>query len=486
MFAVIYIEDFFLQAVLRQEPEAFSRAVVLLDAEGKTVLQMTPSARASGLREGLTSIQALARCAEVIFKTRSAGQEKLATDVLLQCAHTFSPRIESTAPGLCTLDLKGLAAVSAEWGRRLVDQLGRLNLRARVGMAGHPGVALHAARRGPAVLMVEEESADFISSLPVSCLEPGPGTREILRRWGIGTVGEFLALGQDRLTERLGGEAMEMWERAVPGRPRPLTLVQPVEVFEESMEFEQGVETLEPLLFILRRFIEQLSMRLEGFGWVAQEIQLRLNLSSGAIYERAFRVPSPTRSTDTLFRMLHTHLENVQTDAPIMALRLVLQPGKSEHFQFGLFETALRDPNHFYETLAQLTSMAGGDRVGVPVRADTHRPDVFRLEPANFEAIRSEPAGTSNGGAVSGPALRRFRPPAAAIVETRHGRPVLLHSEPYVGGIVRSAGPYGQSGDWWQRDRVWRREEWDVETARGGLLRIFEEDGEWFVEGVFD
>ena len=85
----------------------------------------------------------------------------------------------------------------------------------------------------------------------------------ILHKWGIHTLGEFAALEKDEIGLRLGPEAVHMWERAQGKTTRLLELTQPSESFEESFEFENEIETMEPLLFVLRRFLQQLSLRLE-------------------------------------------------------------------------------------------------------------------------------------------------------------------------------------------------------------------------------
>jgi protein ImuB len=309
---------------------------------------------------------------------------------------------------------------------------------------------------------------------------------DILQRWGIRTLGEFTALQKNNLAERLGAESLELFDRATANTVRPLELVRPKEVFEESIEFEHEIETLQPLLFILRRFIEQLSRRLELFHFVAQEIQLRLMLSSGEKLERSFRIPLPTRNIETLFRTLQTHLETVQTDSPIVALHLAAKPAKPEHFQFGLFETALRDPNQFYETLAQLTSLLGADRVGTPVVENTFRPDSFRMERANFESEQKFHNRNSQSAISTGLSLRRFRSAIPAIVEMRNGKPALLNSEKFVGAIAEANGPFRSSGNWWEQNQLWSRDEWDIETSSGELFRVFMQNGEWFLEGAFD
>src|SRR3712207_2242311 len=84
----------------------------------------------------------------------------------------------------------------------------------------------------------------------------------VLHKWGIHTLGDLARLDKQALAHRLGAEAVLMWERAHGKTSRPLKLVQPAEALVESFEFEHEVETVDPLLFMLRRFLEQLSVRL--------------------------------------------------------------------------------------------------------------------------------------------------------------------------------------------------------------------------------
>ena len=76
----------------------------------------------------------------------------------------------------------------------------------------------------------------------------------ILHKWGIHTVGQLAALDKQQLGARLGPEVIQMWERANGQSNRVLKLIRPPESFEESFEFENEIETVEPLLFMLRRF----------------------------------------------------------------------------------------------------------------------------------------------------------------------------------------------------------------------------------------
>src|SRR6266567_2387607 len=203
----------------------------------------------------------------------------------------------------------------------------------------------------------------------------------ILHKWGIHTLGQLAALNKEQLGARLGPKAVRMWERANGQSDRPLKLVRPSESFEESFEFENEIETAEPLLFMLRRFLEQLAVRLSGIYFVAKELTLRITFTNKQQYERCFKIPQPTKDVDLLFRMLQTHLENFKSEYPITAVSLEAEPIKPASQQFGLFETTLRNPSQLSETLVRLTALLGVDRVGTPVLEETHRPDAFRLEP---------------------------------------------------------------------------------------------------------
>ena len=70
------------------------------------------------------------------------------------------------------------------------------------------------------------------------------------------------------------------------------------------------------------------------------------------------------------------------------------------------------------------------------------------------------------------------------------GRPVRLTTDRrgFAGGtILRCAGPWRSSGDWWSSQR-YAREEWDVALGDGAVYRIFQDrDTEsWFIDAIVD
>src|SRR5438046_9465309 len=134
----------------------------------------------------------------------------------------------------------------------------------------------------------------------------------ILHKWGIHTVGQLAALDKLQLGSRLGPEAIRMWERANGQSSRVIKLIRPPESFEESFEFENEIETAEPLLFMLRRFLEQLAIRLSGIYLVAKEMTLRVTFTDKQIYESIFKILQRTTNVSLILHMLHTHPDDFQ------------------------------------------------------------------------------------------------------------------------------------------------------------------------------
>jgi len=500
MFAVLHIEDFSLQAVLRVEPDPVEQPFALIDETSRPplVIACTPAARAAGVERGQTGPQAMARCAEISLRTARPDAETEARASLLAAAFSVSPQIEYTAPGVCTMQVAGLAEERREPAlRAALAQLRQLGLAATAGLAATPLLALYAARHGrtrlreqkPFTLKSEgagrplagamearassrpassrgsatssapgvrrngsanvgcelarafvaaedpdpvisrhadsscqmfgtknprlgedaardqicedtktdfralaeqprdqeylcvkpNEAYSFLKNLPLSVAEPPAEIAEILAGWGVRTLGELTALAKADVTQRLGPAGLALWERAAGEVTRPLRMISPPQTFTAEMTVEHEIETLEPLLFLLRRLIDRLALELRNAGFVAGEMMLRLMLSDETVYTREFRLPEPTAREEILFRVLHTHLETLHTATTVQGVSLECRPVRPLARQQGLFESALRDPHGFAETLGRVATVIGADRVGTPGLENTHRPDAVVL-----------------------------------------------------------------------------------------------------------
>jgi protein ImuB len=257
-----------------------------------------------------------------------------------------------------------------------------------------------------------------------------------------------------------------------------------LEIFEEALEqhtsFEQPLETVEPLVFSLNRIVEQLCSRLRLVQRVASGMHLELQLENGASHRHRFTVPAPNREEAVLLRILQTHLETLQFDAAVTGVRLRLDASLPDARQLALFESPLRDPNRFGETLGRLRALAGNEAVGVPLLAEGHRSDVFDLgdplerfgAPILGEPLFPNGAWQTHGTAVGLP-LRRFRPPVQACVHLLMHQPKHVMTKEWEAPVLECRGPYRKCGDWWA-EQAWSHEEWDVRLGgrAAGMYRL--------------
>jgi protein ImuB len=481
-YAVLRVRDFALHALRRSSPGLADRPVALITGEGRRATVLEVSREAAGVAPGLPVTLAMARCPGIIFRPRDPEAEVEAHRLLLAAAFTLAPRVELTATGCCTVDLQG-----ADWGQtqaqmqRCVTQLTRTGLPTQIGAGRTPLLATYAAHSAGPVLVVQDAQA-FLAPLPLAFAEASPLHAEILRGWGIRTLGELTALPKTEIGRRLGTDGVALWERAAGETSRVLRLVEPTRTFAAEWGCEPPVESVEPLLFRLRRFAERIAFELRAVESVAEALTLTLLLEDETDYRREFRLPEPGADVDGWLRILCAHLETVRTVARVAGVRLVATPTRAPQKQAGLFDTGLRDPAAFWENLARLGALVGEGRVGTPVPADTHRPDAFTLQKPAETVPAPEPPPVHS---PRGPALRRFRPPLLAQVVCAGDRPAELASVPARGVVRAVAGPWRASGDWWKPE-TWSVETWHVELAGGGIYQLARTAEGWCVEGMLD
>jgi len=455
------------QEVYDDESSDFPAA--LLDQEGLHVIELNHVAECAGIQPRMSTSQALARASELVLYKRRPSNEQHLQDTLLQLVYRYSPFIENSAPGICTLDLKGKRIRKhALWLRELLAQLRSIGLKAKAGVGLNPEIALQAAKIADPILEILED-CNLLQSLALESLGPSPFLLDILKNWGVRTLGALTRLPREEIGQRLGLEALSLWDRAAGRSTKMLQLVQPPEKFEESIDFEQRLETLEPLLFILRRFLERLTLRIESIYLLIAELRLMLTLEDGEKIVRILQIPAPTRDVATLFGIAAQYLETLQTTAPVTGFHLEVMPSRQAGHQFDLFQGGLKDPNRFFQTLARLAALVGNEKVGIPQRIDTHQPDSLQMLMPELGWSRKNVQ--KSGRPKTGPGLRRYRPGIAVRVELNDGKPVLMQSHLISGRILETRGPWKLSGNWWDRTR-WETKEWDIALDNGGLYRI--------------
>jgi protein ImuB len=445
----------------------------------------------------------------------------------VECARGFSLYIEENPPDTVIFDVRGLESLYGP-PETLAREIGRrIGVLASVAIASNPDAAMHAAHgiRGVTVIAPGRE-AEVLAPLPVNLLGVGLShafpdrmsseTAELLHLWGIRTFGEFAKLPPLGVAARIGDEGINLQRLARgEGRRQLRPIVDPIE-FEEEWEFDDAVESIEPLSFILARLLNGVCGRLGARSLATNEIKLRLTLALFVAKEGvrqsehvvSLRLPVPMLDAKAFLKMLQLDLSGRPPVAPVLKAHLKAEPVKPRRTPHGLFAPSSPEPEKLELTVARLRYLVGDGRVGTPEVKDTHHPDSFIMRDfitrgfaprqavasriAVVETTRAErPCVNMKNARLC---LRRFRPPRYAQVIVVNHRPVRVVSPSVSGRVVMAKGPWRTSGEWWRdgeregEDGAWNRDEWDIALESGALYRLFQEapGGRWFIEGSYD
>ena len=231
----------------------------------------------------------------------------------------FCPKVEVVEPGVCAFGARGPARYSggeAALAARIIAAVADLGVESRVGVAdglfaailaargaspasaASPGRAAdssqaaassHTADSSHAMLVVPPgETAKFLAAQPVSVLAD-QDLAGLLKRLGLGTLGDFAALPARDVASRFG-EAGECAHRLASGLdPRPLAARPPPADLSVAQEFDPPEARAEPVVFAAKALAEQLHAGLAARGLTCVRVQVRATWADGRESSRLWR-----------------------------------------------------------------------------------------------------------------------------------------------------------------------------------------------------
>jgi protein ImuB len=385
---------------------------------------------------------------------------------LRELADAFSPWVEQVGPDTVLFSLDGLHRIYGD-AQSTAKALAYRAPGASIAIAAMPDTAVLAARNLPGVVIIPSgEEMKYLGPLPLDCLPLDGDIWKTLDRWGLRSFDDLACLPENGLHDRLGeaGVRLQMMARGALGRP--LKPVIKESVYEKRMELDDALELLEPIVFLLARFINELCADLKSQSLAGGELHLTLNHT-----QRILRLPFPTRDVKFLLKLLQHNLESELPGEPVSILTLRVIPTAMRLLQHDMFTLPAPEPERLESTLQKIRAMVGPKNVKIPEVRNTHRPGW--------------------GPADQHLAFRHFRPPLEARVETEKGQPSRLQAVGISGTIVHVSGPWRNSGDWWldpDEGGAWNRDEFDFMNSDGTLYRLYlnRESKKWQLQGVYD
>jgi protein ImuB len=496
-YACLDAREFPLQALLRLRPELQGKPVAVFDGEPpfEQVCSLNDPALTLGIVPGMTKLE-MEMFPTVVVLQRSRTEEAAARAALLECAGTFSPRVEDQSSDscfTCVVDIAGTETLFGSpdaLGESLLKKTQALGIRASIAISsnfhaarclarGHSGTGIRVVPRGM--------ECTALAPLPLTVLDLSPEHTETFSMWGITTLGALGSLAETELIARLGQAGKELRLLARGESPHLFTALDASFDLQERMELDSPVELLDSLLFIIGVMLDQLIVRAQSRILALACVTLHLGLEGGTVHSRTVRPALPNTDRKLWLKLIHLDLQAHPPQAAILSLTLSAEPGSTSKVQLGLFSPQVPEPMRLDVTLARIRSIVGEGCVGQAVLKDTHHPDAFRVEPF---VVPSSTASDRKVG-TKRLAMRQLRPPEIVMVNVHDRQPdsFVFREKRYT--VERAYGPWSCAGDWWS-PTLWSLEQWDL-VARGHdaaslcccLTRDLMQD-RWQVEALYD
>lgn len=384
----------------------------------------------------------------------------------------------------------------------LLQRVSELGYSARAGVADGPRIAQALAQFGGVIggrgggdsakysIALEGEGARALAPLPVRALPIDADVLRFLGQLGITNVGDLARLPSAATAARLGPYAAVVMSLIRGVDDAPLCPYEPPRAIEEESAFEDGVESTESLLFVLRGMTSRMGARLKSRGEACAAIdvvipydraiaRLRIGERGEKISnddELALRLhidlPAPLSDAADLFRAIRTKVERAELCAPAVGLQLELsQISSARVVQLDLSRDVAVNPDRLPALLAELSADIGPERVGTLAIVDAHRPEArSELTPAEVEGSGTLPS--EDAGGLGEPT--RLLPEPVPIGRVQQGAVVVVDGRRYV--IERLTFEMRlHAVEWWtgspvSRDyaRAWLVEKPDIRGAGGG------------------
>lgn len=491
--AALWLPALPLQAVLRAHPELRGQPLVITDGEGgrAAVSSVAQAAARLGARIGMTAAQAQATSGQLVLRALKPSELRAATDALLDVASAFSPAVQPHGEGAGALlevgDLGQLFPTEDALAAAIAARAEAVGLRAHIAIAGLGSIAQVLARVRPGCTVVPpgaEHAA--LAPLPLRALTPSRAHAALLAQWGLQTVGEFAALPRKQLAARLGAAGSQLHRLACGEDTTPLSPVAPPLAVREEIEFDDPLDNLEPLAFVLRGALDRLVARLVALGLVCGDFTVKLELATSPrrTDERLVSVAAPTREVAALLELARLALASRPPDASVLGVTVETTPARPRAVQLSLLAPSGPQPEKLATTLARLAALCGAERVGQPACPDTHLPGAAAVLPFAPPPSAVEVQAPGQKLPVPPPLLSAhvLRPPRAAEVAC-HGAAIrFLRAGTVASAVVRAGGPYRLRGG---ADGA-VRDYYDVELEDGALYRLYREAESWFLDARYD
>jgi protein ImuB len=494
-------------------PEAVFGAPLALIHKG-VVAECSPEARALGLRVGMKRRDAQMRCPGLIVVPDLPERNRRIFDSVLITLQNTVPQHTLLEPGMLAYRARG---VSRFYGgeeaaaQAVISALHshRHSFPSRVGISDDVFSAVMAARsmkpEHPIRIVPPGGAAAFLAGLPVDVLDDGPAV-SLLKRLGVNTLGDCVALGEEALRERFGTTG-EMMYRLASGRDGTWLSPEdsPVDT-SDLIELPEPLHLVDQLAFSIRHATEEYHQRLLGAGVVCTRVRITIGFDTAAPNTRTWLHPrffSPRELVDRVrWQLEHVARESSSGGeyAPgVVSVRFeALDPEGINAHEAGLWGQG--PDTRVHHVISRVQSMVGAN--GVLSAHSTPSRFAGGTAVAGTWGEKAPDVGPTGPlpGALPEPFPGTvFAIPPEVLLQDCRGRDLVLENGDLSGvpayivfrdrhlDLVSWAGPWPVSERWWDPQRARYAHRLQVLDDRGmGWLLSASQENQWRIEARYD
>lgn len=397
----------------------------------------------------------------------------------LEAARRYSPNIELIERNLLVFDLTGKNA--AKRARCIAEKLFAKGHCSSVAASDNLAAALLLARQRPGVSFADGQNTKDLEEIPVEALDADREFRELMDSWGIGTLGEFRQLPEDKMVERFGQEIVAHRETASGSLYRAAAWNVKDNNFLWSRRLESEIKTIEPLNFVLSTGIREVFANLRYTGLSTQSSAITLSGRDGSKTYKV-RIVFPTRNEKLWLRQM---ISKVELDPPgfgVGNVSAVFEPCKPRAVQNNLYSGAVLEPENLDLIVSKLKKVVGIEEIGLPKIRNSWRRGFYLTEDLSglIRDVDRKPVSNCL------PVFYYYTEPVETRIAFESGTPKALFVRGHARRVKTASGPWRMDAEWFAAERF-VRDEWDLEMDDGALYRVaVKPRGESSIEGGWD
>ena len=481
-----------LQLLLKQYPDWSDFPVVVVDRDKPQgrILWVNTHARACRIQTGMRYSAGL-----LLTRTLYAGEVLSATveeevESLVNRLHRFSPEVEpcQEKPGVFWLNASGLSHLYTSlrhWANEIGLALKVDGFRGSV-VVGFTRFGTYALARSmssdAAVAVVRDRAYErkLVDQVSLNQLGIEATLCEGLQKLGVRTIRAFVQLPIEGVRRRFGKKAhrLHQWATGDLWEPRqPRRIKAP---FVQALSLDEPEADVSRLLFVIKRLLDQLFVKINAHHQRLAELTLRLQLDHSAQQIERIRPATPTVDRVQVMKLIRLRLESLSLKSGVTDLRLTARVTQTENLQQELFiERPRRDFMAANRALACVRAEFGEAVVVYASLTDAHLPEAqFAWKPFGV-LLQPEPMVVTKRSMVR----RIHAHPVPLLPCPQHGPNGWLVHGDITSPVCELTGPYFVSGGWWRS--LVHREYYFAYTRRDDALWIYYDRPrcQWYWQG---